>query len=832
MLWLNQYRRRSLTAAFMLAALAAQADTPSAQDAALALIERCLPGRSAEFEIDIIPAAEEGRDVYEVSGNRGRVILRGNTPVSVASALRRYLADGGWGHVSRCGSRIGLPRPLPPPKTSVRVVSPFSLRFAYNFCTLSYTFAWSDIEDWERELDQLALHGYNAALVLAGVEQAWVDTLMQFGYTEAEAREWLVWPSHQAWQQMSNLERFGGTLPPSILRRRLETGQFIVRRMRELGIEPVLAGYYGIVPTDFGQRHPEAAVLGQGGWAGGFVRPHMLSPADPMYARVADAFHAAQQRHFGPVRYWAADPFHEGGSSHGVDIPAAGREIQSAFLRSNPDSIWMIQSWDGNPRRPLVERLDPDHALVIDLGCERMENWRGSGSFWGLPWIWSVIMNFGGNAGLDHRIETFARVGPSSWSDPRRGRLKGLSITPEGLDTLPWIWELAADQNWTPAEVDWRSWVREFVRIRYGTSAPALVAAWTTMIENAGYSKVSEMPHNSILCARPSLNLNLKAREWGGTRFHYPLENLLSAWEHLLSAPPAGAPDTYRHDIVDWGRQVLGDYAQAVHERLVLAVRRGDAAGVRARSGELLALAGDLDRLLSTRTEFLLGRWLRDARRWGDSPDEHAGAEWNARMLVTTWNDRIGNLNDYSAREWAGLMRSFYGERWSLFLSELMRTIEAGEPFRPEPIRDRIARWELEWTRHSNSFPACPAGDEIETARSLLSTYAPRIRAAAADPRPDLLPIQPADVAGAWTYPAHGRTFTRIFRPDGTCELRDDGKPTLFFSGFRWKIDGRFAVILRPDGRVCERHGLTDRDTMIFTLEDWGPAQRQPETSP
>ena len=270
MLWLNQYRRRSLTAAFMLAALAAQADTPSAQDAALALIERCLPGRSAEFEIDIIPAAEEGRDVYEVSGNRGRVILRGNTPVSVASALRRYLADGGWGHVSRCGSRIGLPRPLPPPKTSVRVVSPFSLRFAYNFCTLSYTFAWSDIEDWERELDQLALHGYNAALVLAGVEQAWVDTLMQFGYTEAEAREWLVWPSHQAWQQMSNLERFGGTLPPSILRRRLETGQFIVRRMRELGIEPVLAGYYGIVPTDFGQRHPEAAVLGQGGWAGGF----------------------------------------------------------------------------------------------------------------------------------------------------------------------------------------------------------------------------------------------------------------------------------------------------------------------------------------------------------------------------------------------------------------------------------------------------------------------------------------------------------------------------------------------------------------------------------
>ncbi|MBP7275752.1 MAG: alpha-N-acetylglucosaminidase [Kiritimatiellae bacterium] len=825
-----QVRRLAMvTAAVLSSGSLLRASEPAAIATSRALLERWAPGRSAEFSIELIPPADGGHDVFEVAGAPGRVILRGNTPVAIASAFRRYLADGGWGHFSRCGVRLDLPHPLPPPRASLRVVSPFPVRFAYNFCTLSYTFAWSDIAAWERELDLLALHGYNAALVLAGVEQTWSDTLTQFGYTEDEARAWLVWPSHQAWQQMSNLERFDGPLPASVVRQRLELGRFIVRRMRELGMEPVLPGYYGMVPTDFGARHPDAAVLGQGSWAGGFLRPHMVSPVDPLFAQVADAFHAAQKKHFGPIRFWAGDPFHEGGSAGGVDLPAAGRAIQDAFLRANPESVWMLQAWGGNPKRALMERLDPEHVLVIDLGCERVENWRGSDAFWGFPWIWSIIMNFGGNSGLDHRIETLTRVGPASWNDSQRRQFRGVAITPEGVDTLPWIWDLAADQNWSPAGREARAWAADVVRVRYGSTDPALVAAWVAMIELAGHSSTSEMPHLSILCARPSLDPELKARTWGSTKYPYPPELLLAAWEGLLSATPAGAPDPYRYDIVDWGRQVLGDYARTLHARLVSAAARKDAAELRALADELLALCDDLDQLLATRSEFLLGRWLRDARAWGATDDERDVAERNARRLVTTWGDRVSNLNDYSAREWSGLMRAFYRPRWAMFLSDLVRAAEAGEAFQPGPSRDRIAAWELEWSRSSSSFAPNPSGDEQAVARALLEKYAPRIRAAANPSRPDLLAIAPDNIVGAWSYPAHGRTYTRVFRADGTCELRENGKPTSHFAGFRWTVEGRMAIIVRSNGSICERHGLTDRDTMIFTVEPWGPAKREPD---
>ncbi len=814
-------------ASWALAVSSAPAAESSALEASRALVERVLPGRGSEFAIEIITAAEGGLDVYEVSGDQGRVTLRGNTPVSVASALRRYLADGGWGHFSRCGSRVDLPRPLPPPHSTVRVVSPFRIRFAYNFCTLSYTFAWSDPVEWQRELDLLALHGYNAALVIAGVEQSWSDTLTQFGYTDDEARAWLVWPSHQAWQQMSNMERFGGALPASVRRQRLGLGQRIVRRMRELGLEPVLPGYYGIVPTDFGTRHPGATVLGQGTWAGGFARPHMLAPADPLFARVADAFHAAQQKHFGPIRYWAADPFHEGGSTQGVDLAAAGRIIQEAFVRANPDAVWVIQSWGDNPRREILSGLDPEHTLVLDLGCERVENWRGKESFWGMPWLWSVIMNFGGNQGLDHRIETLSRTGPAAWSDPQRQRLAGLSVTPEGIDTLPWVWDFMADQNWMSKPGDWRAWIPGLLRARYGVADPAWVQAWTSMIGATGSSRTDQMPHNSIVCARPSLHPDLKARQWGTAQFHYPPEQVAEAWARLLSQPSAPA-DPYVYDVVDWGRQALGDYARVLHGRIRAAAEKRDAGAARAAGREMLELCDDLERLLATRREFLLGRWIRDARQWGVTPAEHAGAEWNARMLVTTWNDRPGELNGYSAREWAGLMGSFYRNRWAMFLADLVRALDEGKVFDEKATHDRIRSWEQEWTRRTDRFPAEPQGDALKISRALLEKYLPRIRAAAADPRPDLLRIEGKDVVGAWSYPAQGKTYSRVFRADGSCDLLENGALTPHFKDFRWTVQGRFVVVTRPDGSVCERHGLTDRDTMVFTVESWGPAKRQP----
>ena len=179
-------------------------------EAARALIGRILPGRETEFALEVIPA-DAGRDVYEVEVGAYPVVLRGNSGISLASAFNAYLRDVAQAHVSwNGGDQLALPDPLPPAPQKMRVVSPYPLRFAYNYCTHGYTMAWWDWSRWERELDFLAMQGVNLALVLQGQEQVWIEALAAVGYGEAEVRQWLTMPSHQPWQYMSNMEDYGG----------------------------------------------------------------------------------------------------------------------------------------------------------------------------------------------------------------------------------------------------------------------------------------------------------------------------------------------------------------------------------------------------------------------------------------------------------------------------------------------------------------------------------------------------------------------------------------------------------------------------------------------
>ena len=54
------------------------------------LIERLLPGRVDRFRIETIPA-HEGKDVYELTSENEKIVLRGNNKNSQAMALGRYL---------------------------------------------------------------------------------------------------------------------------------------------------------------------------------------------------------------------------------------------------------------------------------------------------------------------------------------------------------------------------------------------------------------------------------------------------------------------------------------------------------------------------------------------------------------------------------------------------------------------------------------------------------------------------------------------------------------------------------------------------------------------
>jgi len=79
-----------------------------------------------------------------------------------------------------------------------------------------------------------------------------------------------------AWFGMNNLEGWGGPNPDWWYDRQKELGQKINERMRSLGMDPVLPGFAGMVPSNFTEKTGNAA-LAQGNWCG-FKRPYILEP--------------------------------------------------------------------------------------------------------------------------------------------------------------------------------------------------------------------------------------------------------------------------------------------------------------------------------------------------------------------------------------------------------------------------------------------------------------------------------------------------------------------------------------------------------------------------
>ena len=278
-------------------------------EVAYALIERVTPGYGDQFVLELISAQEE-EDVYEISSKDGKVVLRGNNPVALATAFNQYLKYVCKVHISWLGDHLDLPEKLPLPSETVRNTIHGKYRVYMNYCTLSYSAAWWNWDRWQREIDYMAMNSINMPLSVVGLEAVWYNTLLKHRFTDEEARSFLAAPSHAAWQWMQNLQSYGGPLPKSWIDKHVVLGQQIIRRELELGMKPIQQGFSGYVPRELKEKYPEAKIQPQPSWCG-FKGAAQLDPTDSLFQVIGRDFLEEEKKLFGAHGVYAADPFHE-----------------------------------------------------------------------------------------------------------------------------------------------------------------------------------------------------------------------------------------------------------------------------------------------------------------------------------------------------------------------------------------------------------------------------------------------------------------------------------------------------------------------------------------
>lgn len=216
------------------------------------LVSRRAPWLGKHIQFKEIASSDGDCFILQTVGKK--LVVQATGANAAAVGVNWYLKYYCHRSMSHLGDQLAPVTELPVIGQPVTVKTTSIYRYALNYCTFNYTMSFYDWDDWQWELDWMALNGVNLMLVANGSEAVWQNTLRRMNYSEKEIADFITGPAYNAWWLMGNIEGWGGPMPQSQIDSRKKLVQKMLKRMKSLGIEPLMPGFYGMVPSNLKTR--------------------------------------------------------------------------------------------------------------------------------------------------------------------------------------------------------------------------------------------------------------------------------------------------------------------------------------------------------------------------------------------------------------------------------------------------------------------------------------------------------------------------------------------------------------------------------------------------
>ena len=690
-----------------------------AEKAASALAGRIAPGYSFRFRE--IPDSVERYSFY-TSG--GHLVVEGSTVSALAVGLNRYLKDFCNVTVSWYDDEsIALPETMPQVPQPVSGKSLVPERFFLNYCTFGYTMPWWGWKQWQHFIDWMSLQGVNLPLAITGEDAVWQEVWRQHGLTDDEIRAWFTGPAYLPWHRMCNIDGVDGPLPQGWIDGQKKLQKRIVKRERELGMKPILPAFAGHIPGLLKEKYPEARITDVARWCRFPEENHcyFLSPEDTLYGIIQQEFLLAQSRLYGTDHIYGFDLFNEvpPPSWEPEMLARIGRGAFASVEAVDPQAQWVQMGWlfynDSRHWTPenikaYLEAVPKGRVTILDYYTENVPVWKLTEAFYGQPYIFCYLGNFGGNTRLSgpfrkesERIGEVLAKGGSN--------LRGIGCTLEGFGLNQWFYEYVMERAWEGIPDD--EWLSSLDR-RHGSPE----GFWKAMADSI-YLRGS-FSEGALVCGRPCESGH---HHWTVVN-HTPYQNatLVRQWRRLVAAPSEMA--TWKADALALGSQALGNHFAVLRDQFVAACKAEDLAEAEILAGKMRALLDDIATLTACDPNSRLDSWLRDAATWAINDEQKTYYLHDAWQLLTIWGD-TPTLNDYASRLWSGLIDSYYTPRWELFIREELRCLKEGQVFDQKAFDEKCRTLELSLSAQAPEGPDRPAANVAPLCRELLRKWFP-----------------------------------------------------------------------------------------------------------
>ncbi|GMY22518.1 alpha-N-acetylglucosaminidase isoform X4 [Fagus crenata] len=462
----------------------------------------------------------------------------------------------------------------------------------------------------------------------------------------------------------------------------------------EWSLKTLLPSFSGNIPAALKKIFPSANITRLGNWNSvdsgcPWSCTYLLDPSDPLFVEIGEAFIRRQVKEYGDVTdiYNCSQPWLHSYGAY-LYLFHYGPLIQIICFYATG---WLFSSdsayWKPPQMKALLHAVPFGKMIVLDLFAEVKPIWKNSSQFYGTPYVWCMLHNFGGNIEMYGTLDSISS-GPVDARISENSSMVGVGMCMEGIEHNPVVYELMSEMAFGSEKVQVLEWLKSYSHRRYGKAIHQVEAAWEILYHTIyNCTDGIEDQNTDFIVKFPDWDPSNTSSALPQAHLWYSTKKVINALRLFIDAGNNFAGSlTYRYDLVDLTRQVLSKLANQEYLDAVIAFRQKDLKALNLHSKKFIQIIKDIDILLASDDNFLLGTWLKSANKLAKNPHELRQYEWNARTQVTMWFDNTrtlqSNLHDYANKFWSGLLEGYYLPGASTYFDYLLRSLREKENFK------------------------------------------------------------------------------------------------------------------------------------------------------